>query len=84
MFSHPIYNSLHLVTQAVKNLPKMWKTQVQSLGWEDHLEKGMAGHSCLEFFPGEFHGQKSLVDYGPWGCKELDTTKQLSALLAYY
>ena len=26
------------------------------------------------FLPGEFHGQRSLVGYGPWGCKESDTT----------
>ena len=25
--------------------------------------------------PGEFHGQKSLVGYSPWGCKESDTTE---------
>ena len=75
MFSHPIYNSLHLVTQAIKTLPAMWKTQVQSLGWEDPLEKGMAGHSCLEFLPGEFHGQMSLVDYSPWSHKDLHTTE---------
>ena len=25
------------------------------------------------FFPGEPHGQRSLVDHSPWGCKELDT-----------
>ena len=31
-----------LVTQMVKNLPAMWETRVQSLGWEDLLEKGMA------------------------------------------
>ena len=29
----------------VKNLPAMQETQVQSLGWEDPLEKGMATHS---------------------------------------
>ena len=31
----------------VKNLPAVWKTQVQSLGWEDPLEKGMATHSRI-------------------------------------
>ena len=31
----------------VKHLPTMWETQVQSLGWEDPLEKGMATHSSL-------------------------------------
>ena len=34
-----------LVAQMVKNLPAMWETWVQSLGWEDPLEKGMATHS---------------------------------------
>ena len=30
------------------------------------------------FWPGEFHGQRSLVGYSPWGCKESDTTEWLS------
>ena len=34
-----------LVAQRVKNLPAMQETQVQSLSWEDALEKGMAIHS---------------------------------------
>ena len=36
-----------LVAQTVKRLPTMWKTQVQSLGWEDLLEKEMATHSNI-------------------------------------
>ena len=35
------------VAQRVKNLPAMQETQVQSLGWEDPLEKGMATHSHI-------------------------------------
>ena len=31
----------------VKNLPTMQETQVQSLGWEDPLEKDMATHSSV-------------------------------------
>ena len=27
--------------------------------------------------PGKFHGQRSLVGYSPWGCKESDTTERL-------
>ena len=46
-----------------------------SAGWEDPLEKGMATHSV--FLPGEFHGQRSLAGYSPWGCKESDTTEPL-------
>jgi len=30
------------------------------------------------FLPGEFHGQRSLAGYSPWGRKELDMTEQLS------
>ena len=29
------------------------------------------------FFPGEFHGKRSLVSYSPWDCKELDIAEQL-------
>ena len=36
-----------LVAQMVKNLPAMQETQVQSLGQEDPLEKGMATHSSI-------------------------------------
>ena len=36
-----------LVVQLVKNLPAMQETWVQSLGWEDPLEKGMATHSSI-------------------------------------
>ena len=35
------------VAQIVKNLSAMWETQVQSLGQEDPLEKGMATHSSI-------------------------------------
>jgi len=31
----------------VKNMPAMWETRVQSLGWEDPLEKGMDSHSSI-------------------------------------
>ena len=30
------------------------------------------------FLPGEFHGQRSLEGYSPWGHKDLDTTEQLT------
>ena len=30
--------------------------------------------------PGKFHGQRSLVGYSPWGCKESDMTEQLHSL----
>ena len=61
-----------LIAQLVKNPPAMWETWVQSLGWEDS-PGGREGLSTPVFWPGEFHGL-----YSPWGCKELDTTEQLS------
>ena len=57
----------------VKNLPAVQETWVRSLGWEDSLEKGVAPTPV--FLPGEFHGQRSLAGYNPWGCKELDTAE---------
>ena len=36
-----------LLAQTVKHLPVMWKTRVQSLGWEDPVETGMATHSSI-------------------------------------
>ena len=41
------YSWTSLVAQLVKNLPAMWEIWVQSLGWEDPLEKGMATHSSI-------------------------------------
>ena len=35
------------MAQMVKRLPTMWETRVQSLGWEDPLEKEMATHSSI-------------------------------------
>ena len=55
------------VAQTVKNLPAMWETQVQSLGWEDPLE--WRWKSTPVFLPGESHGQRSLAGHGPWGRK---------------
>jgi len=62
-----------LVVQLVNSLLAMWETQVQSLSWENPLEKGIDNPPV--FLPGEFHGQGSLVGYNPWSRKELDTTK---------
>ena len=62
----------------VKNLPTMQETQVLSLSLEDLLDKEMATHSSIL---GKFHGQRSLVGYSTWGCKELDTIELLTLLL---
>ena len=40
-------NYRQVVAQKLKCLPGMWETWVQSLGWEDSLEKAMAPHSSI-------------------------------------
>ena len=68
-----------LVAQTVKNTPAMQETQVWSLGQGDPLEEEMA-HTPV-FLPGEFHGQRSLGGYSPWGSKDLDTTEHACTLV---
>ena len=41
------YSWASLVAQLVGNQPAMWETWIQSLGWEDPLEKGKATHSSI-------------------------------------
>ena len=41
------YSWASFVAQLVKNLPAVQETWVQSLGWEDPLEKGKATHSSI-------------------------------------
>ena len=53
-----------MVAQTVKNLPAMQETQIRSLDQEDS--------------PGEFHGQRSLAGYNPWGHKESNATERLT------
>ena len=56
----------------VKNPPAMQEMQemwVQSLGWEDSLEKRMATHASIL-------AARSLTGYSPWGRKKSDTAEQ--------
>ena len=43
----PKYSWAPLVAQLVKNPPAMWETWVQSLSWEDPLDKGKATHFSI-------------------------------------
>ena len=61
------------IAQMVKNPPALQETWVQSLGWEDTLEKEMATHSSI--LARKSHGRRSLVGYSPQGRKESDTTE---------
>ena len=57
----------------VKNLFAMWKTWVQSLGWEGPPEKGMVTHSSL--LDWRIPWTEEPAGYSPWSHKELDTTE---------
>ena len=65
------------MAQLVKN-PAMRETWVQSLGWEDPLEKGMTTHSSLLAW--RIPWTEEPGGYGPWGGKE-DMTERLSLSL---
>ena len=60
------YSWASLVAQLIKNLPTMQEAWLQSLGWEDPLEKG-TGYVL------HYSGHDS-----PWGRKESDKTEPLS------
>ena len=53
-----------LVAQLVKNLLAIWKTWVQSLGWEDPLEKQKSTHSCILAW------RIPWTVYSQWSCKD--------------
>ena len=57
----------------------MQESWVQSLGWEDLLEKGTSTHSSVLAW--KIHGQKSLADCSPWGHKVSEMAEQLSLSL---
>jgi len=74
---HPLqYSWAPLVAQLIKNLPAVWETWVQSLGWEDPLKKGKATHSSTLAW------RIPWTVYSPWGHKESDTTERLSLSLS--
>ena len=65
---YPLQNSW--ASLVAKNLPAIWETWVQFLGWEDPLEKGTAIHSSI------LENSMDRILHGV--CKESDTTDQLS------
>ena len=61
------YSWASLVAQLIQNLPAM-----QRLGCDPWVGKIPWRREWLltpVFFPGEFHGQRSLAGYSPWGCR---------------
>ena len=69
------------VAQMVKNPPAVQETWVRPLDWKDSLRRERL--PIPVFWPREFHEQRSLVGYSPWGCKESDTTERISLSFVY-
>ena len=67
-----LYGWTSLVAQTLKNLPAMQETWVWSLVRKISWKREWL--STPVFLPGQFHGQRSLLGYSSWGCKELDMT----------
>ena len=45
--------------------------------WVEKIPLSREWQPTPVFLPGEFHGQRSLMGYSPWGCKEWDMTERL-------
>ena len=67
------YSWASLVAQMVKNPPA-----IGFYPWVGKIPWRRAWQPTPLFFPGESHGQRSLMSYSPWGCKELDLTEWLN------
>ena len=71
-------DSWRVKTKRKQNEKKIKReSSVQSLVWEDPLEKGMATQSSILAWRIPWT-EESLVGYSPWGRKESDTTELLS------
>ena len=67
----------------VKNLCAMQETQIQP--WVRKIPWRREWLSTPVLLPGEFHGQRCLEGYSPWGHKESDTTELLTlSHISYY
>ena len=69
------------LAQMVTKLPTMRETQVHP--WVKKIPWRRGWQPTPIFLPGEFHGQRSLVGYSAWGCKESHTTERLTHTLHY-
>ena len=65
-----------------KNLPAVRRTQVQSLGQEDPLVKGIATHSSILAWRIPWT-ERSLVGHSQWDLEESDTTEWLTLSLSF-
>ena len=65
------------MAQVVKNLPAMQETQFPSLGWEDHLKKGMVNYISILTWRIPWTEEPGRL-YSPWDPKASDKIEQLT------
>ena len=65
-----------LVAQMIKNLPAMWETWIQPVGWEDSMEKEMVTHSSI--LSCRISRTEEPAGYSLWSYKEFDITDGLT------
>ena len=75
-------NSSHQASQVAQGkessqqCKEMWRGRFSP--WVGKIPWSRQWQRTPVLFPGKFQGQKSLLGFSPWGCKDLDTTEQLS------
>ena len=71
MFTEPMMASL--MAQMINNLPAVQETECSP--WVGKSPWGREQLPIPVFLPGELHGQRSLVGYSAWGCRESKRTE---------
>ena len=71
-----------LVAQTVKSLPAMQETGFTP--WVGKIPWRREWQPTPVFLPGESHGQRNVLGYRPWGCKESNPTEQLTYTHIYF
>ena len=71
-----ICDGISLVAQMVKSLPAMQEIRFDP--WVRKIPWRRKWQPTPVFMPRELHGQRNLVGYSPWDCKELDKVEQLT------
>ena len=73
-----------LMAQMIKNLPAVQETKVEGRFftiwaiWVRKIPWRRKWQPAPVFLPGEFYGQRSLLGYSPWDCKESDTSELIT------
>ena len=81
MLKHPLWGNIQVAQMGIRI-----HLQCRRPGFDAWVGKSPWRREWLStpvFLPGESHGQRTLVGYSPWHCKELDMIEQLTLLLSH-